>query len=222
MKEIHKGSKNLKKLVSCYQGDINVSSRKDDLRNAKTDFLLVRGEHVQAYGVNLSDSDPDRRWIEIKKSELKGTLEPVTRERLVMQGISNMGTKFRLQVGKIPAGVVVGHSANVLEIINDDIDVNSTLAILNSKLMNWYYKKISTNNNVNIYEMDDLPIRVFKGEKLKKINSLVNRVLEIKSTKNQTSKLNEEIESLQSQIDILVYELYEIESSKIKIIENTF
>ena len=222
MKEIHRDSKNLKKLVSCYQGDINVSSRKGDLRNVKTDFLLVRGEHVQAYGVNLSDSDPDRRWIEIKKSELKGTLEPVTRERLVMQGISNMGTKFRLQVGKIPAGVVVGHSANVLEIINDEIDVNSTLAILNSKLMNWYYKKISTNNNVNIYEMDDLPIRVFKGEKLKKINSLVNRVLEIKGTKNPTGKLNEEIESLQSQIDILVYELYEIESSKIKIIENTF
>jgi Alw26I/Eco31I/Esp3I family type II restriction m6 adenine DNA methyltransferase len=222
MKEIHRDSKNLKKLVSCYQGDINVSSRKGDLRNVKTDFLLVRGEHVQAYGVNLSDSDPDRRWIEIKKSELKGTLEPVTRERLVMQGISNMGTKFRLQVGKIPAGVVVGHSANVLEIINDEIDVNGTLAILNSKLMNWYYKKISTNNNVNIYEMDDLPIRVFKGEKLKKINSLVNRVLEIKGTKNPTGKLNEEIESLQSQIDILVYELYEIESSKIKIIENTF
>jgi adenine-specific DNA-methyltransferase len=222
MKEIHKDSKNLKKLVNCYQGDINVSSRKGDLRNVKTDFLLVRGEHVQAYGVNLSDTDPDRRWIEIQKSELKGTLEQVTRERLVMQGISNMGTKFRLQVGKIPAGVVVGHSANVLEIINDDIDVNSTLAILNSKLMNWYYKKISTNNNVNIYEMDDLPIRVFKGEKLKKINSLVNRVLEIKSTKNPTSKLNEEIESLQSQIDILVYELYEIESSKIRIIENTF
>jgi Alw26I/Eco31I/Esp3I family type II restriction m6 adenine DNA methyltransferase len=222
IKVIHKDSKNLKKLVSCYQGDINVSSRKSDLRNVKTDFLLVRGEHVQAYGVNLSDSDPDRRWIEINKSELKGTLEPVTRERLVMQGISNMGTKFRLQVGKIPAGVVVGHSANVLEIINDEIDVNSTLAILNSKLMNWYYKKISTNNNVNIYELDDLPIRVFEGEKLKKIDSLVNRVLEIKTTKNPTSKLNEEIETLQSQIDILVYELYEIESNNINIIENTF
>ena len=222
MKEIHKNSKNLKNLVSCYQGDVNVSSRKSDLRNVKTDFLLVRGEHVQAYGVNLSDRDPDRRWIEIKKSELKGTLEPVTRERLVMQGISNMGTKFRLQVGKIPAGVVVGHSANVLEIINDEIDVNSTLAILNSKLMNWYYKKISTNNNVNIYEMNDLPIKVFEGQKLKKINSLVDRVLKLKSTKNPTSKLNEELESLQSQIDILVYELYEIESNQIKIIEEIF
>ena len=81
---------------------------------------------------------------------------------------------------------------------------------------------VTPNNNVNIYEMDDLPIRVFKGATLKKINSLVNRVLEIKSTKNSTSKLNEELESLQAQIDILVYELYEIESSKIKIIENTF
>jgi hypothetical protein len=222
MKVIHKNSKNLKNLVSCYQGDVNVSSRKSDLRNVKTDFLLVRGEHVQAYGVNLSDRDPDRRWIEIKKSELKGTLEPVTRERLVMQGISNMGTKFRLQVGKIPAGVVVGHSANVLEVINDEIDVNSTLAILNSKLMNWYYKKISTNNNVNIYEMNDLPIKVFEGQKLKKINSLVDRVLKLKSTKNPTSKLNEELESLQSQIDILVYELYEIESNQIKIIEEIF
>jgi len=222
MKEIHKDSKKLKKLVSCYQGDINVSSRKSDLRNVKTDFLLVRGEHIQAYGVNLSDSDPDRRWIEVKKSELKGTLEPVTRERLVMQGISNMGTKFRLQVGKIPAGVVVGHSANVLEIINDEIDTNSTLAILNSKLMNWYYKKISTNNNVNIYEMDDLPIRVFKGEDLKKVNQLVNRVLTIKNGKNPSTKLVEELEDIQSQIDLLVYKLYGIESEEIQIIEKTY
>jgi len=222
MKEIHKDSKKLKKLVSCYQGDINVSSRKSDLRNVKTDFLLVRGEHIQAYGVNLSDSDPDRRWIEVKKSELKGTLEPVTRERLVMQGISNMGTKFRLQVGKIPAGVVVGHSANVLEIIQDEIDTNSTLAILNSKLMNWYYKKISTNNNVNIYEMDDLPIRVFKGEDLKKVNQFVDRVLTIKNGKNPSTKLVEELEEIQSQIDLLVYKLYGIESEEIQIIENTY
>jgi Alw26I/Eco31I/Esp3I family type II restriction m6 adenine DNA methyltransferase len=222
MKEIHKNSKKLKKLVSCYQGDVNVSSRKSDLRNVKTDFLLVRGEHIQAYGVNLSDSDPDRRWIEVKKSELKGTLEPVTRERLVMQGISNMGTKFRLQVGKIPAGVVVGHSANVLEIINDEIDTNSTLAILNSKLMNWYYKKISTNNNVNIYEMDDLPIRVFKGEDLKKVNQLVDRVLTVKNGKNPSTKLVEELEGIQSQIDLLVYKLYGIESEEIQVIENTY
>jgi Alw26I/Eco31I/Esp3I family type II restriction m6 adenine DNA methyltransferase len=222
MKEIHKDSKKLSKLVSCYQGDINVSSRKSDLRNVKTDFLLVRGEHIQAYGVNLSDSDPDRRWIEVKKSELKGTLEPVTRERLVMQGISNMGTKFRLQVGKIPAGVVVGHSANVLEIIDDEIDTNSTLAILNSKLMNWYYKKISTNNNVNIYEMDDLPIRVFKGEDLKNVNKLVDRILTIKNGNNSSTKLVEELEGIQSQIDLLVYELYEIGSEEIVIIENTF
>jgi len=110
----------------------------------------------------------------------------------------------------------------VLEVINDEIDVNSTLAILNSKLMNWYYKKISTNNNVNIYEMNDLPIKVFEGQKLKKINSLVDRVLKLKSTKNPTSKLNEELESLQSQIDILVYELYKIESNQIKIIEEIF
>ena len=222
IKEIHKDSKSLKKFISCYQGDINVSSRKSDLRNVKTDFLLVRGEHIQAYGVDLSDSDPDRRWIEIKKSELKGTLEPVTRERLVMQGISNMGTKFRLQVGKIPPGVVVGHSANVLEIINDEIDVNSTLAILNSKLMNWYYKKISTNNNVNIYEMDDLPIRSFKGENLKKINQSVDRILIIKSGKSPSIKVLKELEELQFQIDSLVYQLYGIGSEEILIIENTF
>jgi hypothetical protein len=70
--------------------------------------------------------------------------------------------------------------------------------------------------------MNDLPIKVFEGQKLKKINSLVDRVLKLKSTKNPTSKLNEELESLQSQIDILVYELYEIESNQIKIIEEIF
>ena len=222
MKNIHKDSRSLKKFVKSYQGDINVSSRKADLRNVETQFVLVRGEHVQAYFVDLSNKDPDRRWIEIDKKELKGTLESVTRERLAMQGISNMGTKFRLQVGKIPSGVVVGHSANVLEIISDEIDVNSTLALLNSKLMNWYYKKISTNNNVNIYEMDDLPIRVFLGEKLNQVNSLVEQICAISNQSIPSDTLTEKAESIQNQIDYLIYELYEIEDHEIELIEEIF
>ena len=57
-------------------------------------------------------------------------------------------------------------------------------------------------------------------------NSVLNAALDIFTSalkgEEPNGKLNEEIESLQSKIDILVYELYEIESSKIKIIENTF
>jgi hypothetical protein len=69
-----------------------------------------------------------------------------------MQGISNMGTKFRLQVGKIPAGVVVGHSANVLEIIDDEIKfIHSSVqsgVIISSTKEPYYAKRFIQINRV--------------------------------------------------------------------------
>jgi len=50
----------------------------------------------------------------------------------------------------------------------------------------------------------------------------VDRVLTIKNGNNSSTKLVEELEGIQSQIDLLVYELYEIGSEEIVIIENTF
>jgi hypothetical protein len=70
--------------------------------------------------------------------------------------------------------------------------------------------------------MDDLPIRSFKGENLKKINQSVDRILIIKSGKSPSIKVLKELEELQFQIDSLVYQLYGIGSEEILIIENTF
>ena len=222
MKEIHAHSTKLDEIVHSYQGDINVATRKDDLRNIQTDFLLVRGEHIKSYGVNLSDEDTDRRWIAIKKSELKGNLSAVSRPRLAMQGISNMGTKFRLQVGKIPAGVVVGHSANVLEMIDSNVDENTILAILNSKLMNWYYKKISTNNNINIYEMNDLPIRKFDSAESKEISKSVENLIKLNAKSRKTEKDLEEISRIEDELNQKVYDLYQLPERDRKLIDLAF
>lgn len=221
IRRISFSSETLNKFVDCYQGDINVATRKSDLRNSKTNFVLVRGEHIQAYATDLTDRNTDRRWIDVAKSELNTTLKSVKNSRMAMQGISNMGNRFRLQVSKIPAGVVVGHSANVLELLNQEFSQNQLLALLNSKLLNWYYKKISTNNNVNIYEIDNLPIRKFSSEDAKKVDEIVNQIIEIMSN-SQSSSLDDELVSLKAELDVIIYRTYGLNAAEVAEIEESF
>lgn len=220
MRKIRVGSSTFEEHVVCYQGDINVATRKSDLKNTPTNYLLVRGEHIKSFVIDLSDKDKDRRWIAIKKSEISDGLEAVGRNRLAMQGISNMGNRYRLQAGKIPSGVVVGHSANVLELLTSEFTENQILAIVNSNLMNWYYKKISTNNNVNVYEMNELPIRRFSKVSGDEINKLVNRVIEIRSTQVE-QEISLDMDVVLKKINGLIYELFDLNKADIELIENS-
>ena len=88
----------------------------------------------------------------------------------------------------------------------DDLDYY-LLGVLNSKLLNWYFAKQSTNSNVNGYEVDNLPIKEGTSEQREKIITLVKEVLN-----------NPEPDKLQ-EIDKTVYEIYDITEYEIPIIE---
>jgi hypothetical protein len=164
---------------------------------------LVRGEHIQAYSVDLSERNSDRRWFESKES-----LAGVSKSRVVSQGIANMGLRKRLIAAVIPENVVVGHSANCFEQLDEGMTKNSLVALLNSNLMNWYYKKLSTNNNVNIYEMDELPIRKFSSSQSKTVDQIVHQLTEIK--KLDSGESHADLVLLQRKLDTIVYDLFEL------------
>ncbi len=203
MKSIREGSEPLAKYFKCYQGDVNLGTHKSSLRNTPTEFLLVRGEHIQAYSVDLSERNSDRRWFESKES-----LAGVSKSRVVSQGIANMGLRKRLIAAVIPENVVVGHSANCFEQLDEGMTKNSLVALLNSNLMNWYYKKLSTNNNVNIYEMDELPIRKFSSSQSKTVDQIVHQLTEIK--KLDSGESHADLVLLQRKLDTIVYDLFEL------------
>jgi adenine-specific DNA-methyltransferase len=205
MKAIRNGAQPLAKVIKCYRGDINLGTYKDSVRSKPTGQLLVRGEHIQEYFVDLSDKNTDRRWFETKE-----VFSGVSRSRVVSQHIANMGLRKRLIASIIPENIVVGDSANCFEPISEDLSQKTILALLNSNLLNWYYKKLSTNNNVNIYEMDELPIRPFSRPQQKKVETIVDKLMKIKRESMGNSSLNAELSSLQKEIDSMVYDLYEV------------
>ena len=90
--------------------------------------------------------------------------------------------------------------------LEDDMDYY-ILGLLNSKLMNWYFTKQSTNSNVNGYEIDGLPIKEGTKEQKDKIVSFVKELL---------NNPKEEKEQL---IDNIVYEIYSITEYEAPIIE---
>ena len=81
------------------------------------------------------------------------------------------------------------------------------LGLLNSKLLNWYFSKISTNSNVNGYEIDSLPIKIGNEKQCNEIKTLVKALLE----KEDDTKVR--------RIDDLVYEIYGITEYEVPIIE---
>ncbi|MDP3682374.1 MAG: TaqI-like C-terminal specificity domain-containing protein, partial [Ignavibacteria bacterium] len=93
------------------------------------------------------------------------------------------------------------------------------LAILNSKVSEWYFNKISTTTGMGTnrwkkYKIESLPIKVPSGEMELKIEKLVDKILSAKK-KNPEADTS----ALETEIDKLVYQLYGLTEEEIKIVE---
>ena len=76
--------------------------------------------------------------------------------RLVCPQISNQSQRVRLRFLECDTNDVLGNSCNYIVILRDGLLKLKT--ILNSSLLNWRFKITSSNNHINNYEIDDLPI----------------------------------------------------------------
>lgn len=75
---------------------------------------------------------------------------------MVCQQISNMSQRVRLRFLECDTNDILGNSCNYITVAEDQI--LKMKAILNSSLLNWRFKITSTNNHINNYELDELPI----------------------------------------------------------------
>lgn len=94
------------------------------------------------------------------------------------------------------------------------------LAILNSKVSEWYFNLIGTTTGMGTnrwkkYKIELLPIKIASQDQEKEFELLVNQILAIKK-QNSSANTTE----LENQIDQLVYQLYDLTKEEIKIIEN--
>ncbi|MAF14238.1 MAG: hypothetical protein CMI53_05125, partial [Parcubacteria group bacterium] len=116
---------------------------------------------------------------------------------------------------------------NLLLKDNCGYDYKFILALLNSKLLNWYYIENFTNRSgltVNISRtfLDVLPIKMTPKIDQESFTKIVNEILAVTKSSDylKNSPKQAKVKEYEKQIDRLVYNLYNLSPDEIEIVEN--
>ena len=178
------------------RGELDITLNKKSIVEFETPYRFYRGRNIGFY--SLVDTDP----IEYATSDFVNSTAKkkyIMAPRLICQQVVNMSKKKRISFAVAPSNCVLGNSCNFISILpnDDDVDIYFLLGILNSSLIEWFFKLTSSNNHINNYEIDNFPIPINYTQK-DRLRNLVKEFLSANS------------EQLLSEIDALVYEAYGI------------
>lgn len=140
------------------RGELDLTLYKPFITTKNTGWRLIRGNMISENGV----IDKNGEFVEIegflnKKSEDFKTND-YNKERLICQQISNVDMQKRLKFVFSEKTDILGNSCNYIVSTRKEEDLKKMFFILNSELLNWRFKITSSNNHINNYELDELPI----------------------------------------------------------------
>lgn len=137
------------------RGELDISLSKDYITSDPTSLRLVRGNMISGDSiVDINHEYVKPEFLEKKSQDYLS--QDKGRKRLVCQQISNMSQKVRLRFVVCESNDILGNSCNYITVAEENIP--KMKALLNSALLNWRFKITSTNNHINNYELDELPI----------------------------------------------------------------
>ena len=185
---------------------------KKAMTNNKADAVLVKGVQVDRYLIKKEQEQISQGEIEYINTEgfreiyKAKKLEHANKRRLILQALTGINESFRLKASIAEPPVYLANSCNyILE--SKALSLHVILGLINSKLLNFIFKCKSTSSNVNGYEVDNLPIpKVVDNINLRNIEKLVCRILSLKE-KDADAKISK----YESQIDKIVYDLYNLD-----------
>lgn len=196
-------------IQSSSQGDFNLTNESFCFSTNKTDVKMYRGCHVHRYYI---DNDVEE-YIQggYKKDIVQNNIRNTY---IVCQQISGMTDKRRFNVALTKQdSCLFGNSVNKISVL-PKCNPAYLLAVINSRIIDWYFRKTSTNNHVNIYELEQLPIPNATKEQQQPIIDSIKII-----TEKKQSNPNADISRLEQEIDLQVYALYDLTPEEIKIIE---
>lgn len=202
--------------LKCYEGELNMTFHKKYFTKDLSYPKVLKGASVQRYYITEKMSQGEIEYLDeaLYFTENSGdkTLHHNV-ERIAMQGMTGANDKIRLIMSLIPAGYYLANSCNYL-LPNGEFPAKYLLGILNSKLINWFFRRFSTNSNVNGYEVEQFPIPEANSAQQQLIIDLVETIL---TKKKQNPQADTSVE--ENAIDKLVYQLYGLTEVEISLIE---
>ena len=137
------------------RGELDLSLFRDYITSEPTNMRLVRGNMLSGDSINDVNHEYVKPEFLDKKSSDYMTFD-YGKIRLVCQQISNQLQNIRLRFVECQKNDVLGNSCNYITVSEELIP--RVKVLLNSALLNWRFKVTSTNNHINNYELNELPI----------------------------------------------------------------
>ncbi len=203
--------------LKCIEGELNMTFHKGYFTNNMSYPKILKGAAIQRYYYTLQMSQGEIEYLDegryLKDYGKSDKSKHHNNIRIAMQGMTGANDKIRIVMALVPKGYYLANSCNYLFAPNG-FDIYALLGILNSKLINWFFRCFSTNSNVNGYEIDNLPIPFIDDDTQLKLKDLVSTVIKQKNLNGNADTQNEE-----SMIDDIVYQMYNLSKDEISIIE---
>ena len=194
------------------QGDLNLTVYADRFSYNPTPVRLLRGRNVGRFVVkyNASYEYCDHGFM---SDQINANRDG---EFLIAQQITGTNDIRRLNIGLTadpPVDFLWGNSVNKIQLGNQSHS-KAFLGLLNSKFLDWFFRITSTNNHVQRYELEQLPIPEMTTTDRRRLSLLVDHILAAKNADPAADTSAQEDE-----IDRLVYELYGLTEEEIAVVE---
>jgi hypothetical protein len=167
----------LRQFVEFFQGEVNETNEraKGNLTDEKGK-LVTRGASVCLYVLREASQGSDLylnvdRFLSGKGPDTKAFHH--LHERIGWQESCPQNNFRRIIAALIPVGEFCNHKVNYLPKHKSQLPLKLVLGLLNSKLIDWYFRLGSTNAAVSHYQMYNLPCPSFAGS-----SGITNRKIE--------------------------------------------
>ena len=115
-----------------------------------------------------------------------------------------------------PTDFLCGHSVNKT-VLSDESLSTAFLALLNSRFMDWCFRITSTNNHVQGYQLEQLPIPSMTRADVDRLDILAREI----SVAKECSR-SSDTRSLEAEVDGAVYRLFKLNDQEIQVIEKLY
>ena|GEM_PF-3439722 len=214
--KIHKVPK-LSEIGNCWTGEIDLTIQKPYLRSPSPQYKrMIKGAAVQKWEIRDKMSQGEEQYLDAQNYLIENNGKKSRhheKERIVMQGITGVDERYRLKMAYLEAGIFCGNSVNYILLEKEEYKSKYILGLMNSTLLNWYFKIFSTNSNVNGYEVNNLPVVQILPVSQTPFIILVDYLLFLK-TLGKESSINEYVPNshivqlFEEVLDGMIYELY--------------
>lgn len=198
--------------IKCIEGELNMTFHKQYFSSDSNLPIILKGAAIQRYSYTLNMSQGVIEYLnEPKYLSDCGTSDKSKHhnyERIAMQGMTGANDKIRLVMAIVPKGFYLANSCNYI-MPSKEYNLYSLLAILNSKVINWFFRCFSTNSNVNGYEVDNFPIPKLSEYQETKLIALVKSLMDAEI---------QDRSMIEAEIDNIVFHLYSLTYNEVLII----